>query len=146
MLVDAFDINPAARQACLELARLNKVAERVSVHGAFTDFEIYRGQRPLVLCDIEGAELDLLDPERSPALREMDIIVEAHECYRQGIVATLASRFAPSHDITLVQDDGLRSLERMPDWFKSLRHLDQILCTWEWRSGPTPWLVMRAKA
>jgi hypothetical protein len=27
----------------------------------------------------------------------------------------------------------------------SLAHLDQLLATWEWRSGPTPWLVMKAK-
>jgi len=26
----------------------------------------------------------------------------------------------------------------------NLAHLDQLLAVWEWRSGPTPWLVMKA--
>lgn len=34
----------------------------------------------------------------------------------------------------------------MPDWFNNLAHLDQLLATWEWRSGPTPWLVMKVRA
>jgi len=46
---------------------------------------------------------------------------------------------------TLVQDDGQRQLGNMPDWFKNLANLDQLLAVWEWRSGPTPWLAMRAK-
>lgn len=144
--VEAFDIAPHCMQACGELVRRNAMADRVAVRGAFTSFEAYRGQRPLVFCDIEGAELELLDPEQSPALREMDVIVEAHECYRPGIAQAIATRFTASHDITLVTDDGLRTFERRPPWFNGLRHLDQLLCTWEWRGGPTPWLVMRAKA
>jgi len=32
-----------------------------------------------------------------------------------------------------------------PQWFNNLTHLDQLLATWEWRSGATPWLVMKAK-
>jgi len=36
-------------------------------------------------------------------------------------------------------------LEATPSWFNNLSHLDQLLATWEWRAGPTPWLVMKAK-
>ena len=50
-----------------------------------------------------------------------------------------------SHQITLIQDDGQRQLHNPPQWFLNLAHLDQLLATWEWRSGPTPWLVMRAR-
>ena len=144
--VEAFDINPRAAEACRELAQRNGVADRVHAHGAFQGFEKYAGERVLVICDIEGAELDLLHPHHTQALKSMDVIVEAHECFRQGIVQELAQRFEPSHDLVLVTDDGMRTIERSPEWFKALRHLDQILCTWEWRAGPTPWLVMRAKA
>jgi hypothetical protein len=28
----------------------------------------------------------------------------------------------------------------------NLAHRGQLLATWEWRSGPTPWLVMRSRA
>jgi hypothetical protein len=100
----------------------------------------------LLLCDIEGAERELLDPIASPALKGMDIIVESHDCLIPGITAMLMARFKDSHDITLVQDDGQRQLQTPPQWFMNLAHLDQLLATWEWRSGPTPWLVMKAKA
>ncbi|NDC04481.1 MAG: hypothetical protein EBZ81_16380 [Betaproteobacteria bacterium] len=53
---------------------------------------------------------------------------------------------APSaHEIAMLQDVAQRRLEKPPHWFVNLAHLDQLLATWEWRSGPTPWLVMRAK-
>ena len=34
----------------------------------------------------------------------------------------------------------------MPAWFSNMAHLDQLLAFWEWRSGPTPWLVMKSQS
>ncbi len=143
----AFDLDPSAREVCAELARKNSVSERVKVGALFAtkDFDEYADQRALVLCDIEGAERDLLDTEAAPALQSMDLIVESHECLVPGITKTLMDRFRESHDITLVEDDGQRQLGKTPPWFRGLSHLDQLLAVWEWRSGPTPWLVMKAK-
>jgi len=95
----AFDLNPKAQETCAALAQKNQVAERVAVGGGFRpeDFAAYIDQKVLVLCDIEGAEKDLLDIDKAPA------------------------------------------------WFNRLTHLDQLLAVWEWRSGPTPWLVMKAR-
>lgn len=98
-----------------------------------------------LMCDIEGAERELLQPESAPALKGMDIIVESHECLIPGITQVLIDRFKDTHNITLVQDDGQRQLVKPPLWFVNLAHLDQLLATWEWRSGPTPWLVMLPK-
>ena len=143
----AHDLNLKAQQICADLARKNQVADRVSVSGLFSaaDFAAYAGQQVLVLCDIEGAERELLNPEIAPALCGMDLIVESHECLIPGITQLLIDRFKGSHHITLVQDDGQRRLEKAPQWFLNLAHLDQLLATWEWRSGPTPWLVMKSK-
>jgi hypothetical protein len=143
----AHDLNPKAQEVCAELAQKNQVSDQVSVGGSFTpaDFAAYAGQKVLLMCDIEGAERELLDPQASPALRGMDIIVESHECLIAGITQLLIDRFKATHDITLVQDDGQRQLHKLPNWFNNLAHLDQLLATWEWRSGPTPWLVMMAK-
>jgi hypothetical protein len=143
----AFDLNAKAREVCLALAAKNGVADRVQVGALFqtSDFAAYRGQRALVLCDIEGAEHSLLDLAAAPDLAGMDLIVESHDALRPGMTGDLMRRFAATHDITLVTDDGQRSLDNAPDWFRNLAHLDQLLATWEWRSGPTPWLVMRAR-
>ena len=98
-----------------------------------------------MLCDIEGAEKDLLNPEAAPALKHMDIIVESHECLLPGITQVLVDRFKETHHITLVNDNGQRQLDNSPPWFNNLAHLDQLLATWEWRSGATPWLVIAAR-
>jgi len=75
----------------------------------------------------------------------MDIILESHECLIPGITQEIIRRFEATHDITLVQDNGQRQLANAPMWFNNLAHLDQLLATWEWRSGPTPWLVKKTK-
>lgn len=144
----AFDLNPKAQEVCAELAVKNGVSGRVTVGALFRpeDFAKYAGERALVLCDIEGAERDLLDPAVAPALAGMDLIVEAHEGLIPGITKLLIDRFSATHDTTVVEDNGQRQLPRAPAWFNNLAHLDQLLAVWEWRSGPTPWLVMKAKA
>ena len=140
----AFDLDTNAQKVCAELALKNGVSERITIGSLFKpeDFEAYKGQHVLVLCDIEGAEHDLLNLEIAPALAEMDLIVESHEGLYPGITQTLINRFQKTHAITLIHDNGLRQLANAPTWFNNLAHLDQLLATWEWRSGPTPWLVM----
>jgi hypothetical protein len=142
----AFDLNPNAQEVCIALAQKNAVSNRVKVGALFkpVDFANYANQKVLVLCDIEGAEKDLLNPEMAPALKGMDLIVESHECLLPGVTQALINRFKDSHQITLVQDNGQRQLKDAPQWFTNLAHLDQLLATWEWRNGPTPWLVMKS--
>jgi hypothetical protein len=145
--VRAFDLNPKAQVTCRALAEKNGVVDRIQIGALFQpeDFATYAGQKVLVLCDIEGAEKDLLDPIKAPALTGMDLIVESHECLIPGITQTLINRFSATHAITLVEDNGQRQLQKAPAWFNNLAHLDQLLATWEWRSGPTPWLVMQSR-
>jgi SAM-dependent methyltransferase len=143
--VYAYDINETARAMCAELAAKNGVADRVIVGAEFKPdgFEAFAGKRALVMLDAEGAELDILQPALSPALAQMNLIVETHDVYRPGALATLVERFSPTHDIARV-DQQLQAFDG-PPWFSRLTHLDQLLCIWEWRKQPTPWLVMRPK-
>lgn len=144
--IHARDISEAARAACAELAGRNGVSDRVLIGGEFgpTDFAAFAGRRTLVLMDAEGAEVDVLRPDLAPALAGMKLIVETHDVFRPGALATLMERFSPTHDIIRV-DAGPKSFE-LPPWLARLSHLDQVLAEWEWRTRPTPWLVMRPKA
>jgi precorrin-6B methylase 2 len=144
--VHAYDIDEKARAACADLAAQNGVADRVVIGGAFAPdgFEAFAGRRVLVMVDTEGAEVDILQPALSPALAGMNIIVETHDLYRPGALATMIERFSPSHDIVRV--DQQPKVFDMPDWLQRLPHLDQLLAVWEWRAQPTPWLVMTPKA
>lgn len=141
----AFDINEAARRTCAELAARNGVSDRVIVGEKFnvSDFQKCGGANTLVVCDIEGAERELLDPVAAPSLLEMDLIVEAHDCMSSGLAQLISKRFAATHEVVTVTDCGNRTVPAPPPWFAKLSHLDQLLAVWEWRTGATPWLVMR---
>lgn len=145
--VYAYDIDEKARAACADLAARNGVADRVTIGGEFPPdgFEPFAGSKVLVMVDAEGAEVDILQPELSPALAGMNVIVETHDVYRRGALETMMARFAGTHDITRV-DVQAKSLAGAPQWLLDLPHLDQLLAVWEWRVRQTPWLVMRPKA
>ena len=143
--VYAYDIEEQARIACADRAERNGVADRVIVGGEFAPdgFEAFAGRRALVMVDAEGAEVDILQPELSPSLARMTVIVETHDLIRPNTLATLVGRFAPTHQIVRV-DQAPKSFTP-PPWFAWLSHLDQLLAVWEWRAKPTPWLVMTPK-
>ena len=143
----AYDINQAAQDACTELAQKNNVSERIEIGALFgpEDFAQFANKKTLVMCDIEGAEQELLDPQLAPDLVGMDIIVESHECIIKGLTQTLLDHFSVTHEITLIQDTGQRHFEVLPKDYEKWANLDQLVATWEWRSGPTPWMVMKSK-
>lgn len=144
--VHAFDTDPAARAGCAALAQLNGVSDRVKVGGAFAgeDFATFTPGKTLVFMDIEGGERQLLDPALYPALKALAVIVETHPAPGHDLTRQAIERFAPTHDIILVQQ-GPKTTP-LPAWLGQLSHMDQLLAGWEWRLRPTPWLVMRPKA
>ena len=144
-IVWARDSNPAARALCMTLADSNGVADRVIVGGEMSgpDFDWCLGQRSFVLCDIEGGEEALLDPQTAPGLAVADILVECHDCLRPGLADLIAARFASSHHITRIKSK--LAPDMLPDWMETLSDLDRLLALWEWRAGPTPWLWMQAR-
>ena len=144
--VYAFDLDTNALDSCRQMAALNGVEARVEVSGAFLPetFERFAGRRCLVIMDVEGAEADLLRPDLAPALAHMTLIVETHDLIRAGARELVESRFAATHDIIRV-DPGPKA-QPLPDFLQAVSHLDQLLAVWEFRAGPTPWLVMTPKA
>lgn len=143
--VFAYDIDPVARQACAELAARNGVS--VEVGGEFAPADFERPARPsgkvLVWCDIEGAEVELLDPAKAAALAGMDLVVELHPTATGHALDIVPPRFSATHDIEIRHARGHAPL--LPAFLQQLGHLDQLLAQWEWRSAPTPWAVMHTK-
>lgn len=141
----ACDQDPAAQGLCQMLAVANGVAGQISVKGHMgpEELDICRKQNTVVICDIEGEEEFLIDPENAPGLLCADILVEVHDSLRPGLSQVIAERFAATHQITRIgrkiDDTGL------PDWMEELSDLDRLIALWEWRSGPTPWLWIERK-
>ena len=141
----ARDANPFAQNLCRKLAEMNGVSDRVEIGGAMAhaDFDICTAQPTVIICDIEGAEEDLLDPALAPGLLSADILVEVHEGMKPGLAEKIARRFRPTHKVRRferrIDDSGL------PDWMDQLSDMDRLLAVWEWRASPTPWLWMPRK-
>jgi predicted RNA methylase len=141
----AYDMEDSARRTCAALAERNGVSGRVHIGERFAleDFRSFADRHVLVACDIEGGEVDLMDPEAAPALRRMDVLVELHDCFDPTISQRIVERFETSHEVRFVEA-GARNAGGFPELAK-LEHLDQLLALWEWRTGPTPWAFMTAK-
>jgi len=96
-----------------------------------------------VIIDCEGCELHLLDPGRVPNLRVSDVLVELHDFIDRSISPTIISRFADTHDISLVN-----SLERDPSTYPALETFndwDRHVAVAEFRPEQMQWAFMRAK-
>ena len=141
----ARDASAIARRKCRRLAQLNGVEDRIEIGGQMThaDFDICLRHRSVVICDIEGGEADLLQPQLAKGLYGADILVECHPDSVKDIIATLRARFEATHNITQLGRD--LDTAGLPKWMDGSNDLDRLLALWEWRSGPTPWLWMTVK-
>ncbi|RED52297.1 hypothetical protein [Aestuariispira insulae] len=140
-----YEIDDNIRQMCREMAALNNVEDRFDFRGAAegSELEAFQDGRSLIICDIEGAEKTILDPQRYPALTGMDILVELHDCIDDSISAELTRRFEKTHDIIIAEND--RMTIEYPPLFKELASIDQVIAAWDGRSGPTPWGIFTAR-
>lgn len=110
--VIAFEMQAKERSELTEKAKLNGVSERVQICGKCEakDLEqvLAEAPRPFVICDTEGYEVVLLDPEKVPSLARAFILVELHEFAVKGITEKIQGWYAATHKITHVwqQDRG----------------------------------------
>jgi hypothetical protein len=143
--VFAFDIEEHAQHLARTLAEMNGVSDRVTVGGLVDHARLnaMTQENAFVFCDIEGGEQALLDPEAAPNLKRACLIVETHPTAAPNVTKTLHARFAPTHDVTLVNE-----VVKPPPkghWLERAPTIDQFCATWEWRHRPTPWLVMEPR-
>ena len=104
--VISFEMLEAARQLQTANARLNRLEDKVALHGECTDeqlqaalSEINLDEKLFVLCDVEGCEGVLLDPGNHPRLKAAHILVEVHDILQPGIASLLTGRFEHTHTI-----------------------------------------------
>jgi hypothetical protein len=141
--VVAYDIDPRARALCMLNAALNG-ATNVRVRGRATVSVLRRHLRPgaLVMCDCEGYEGELIDPERIPSLRSCSLLVELHESLLPGVSATVISRFERTHSIAVV--DAVPRLDASRQQLAHLTRAEALRAVDEGRpdTPPMQWAVM----
>lgn len=147
----AFEMQSAGRAAIAELARLNHVEKQIEIRGECTVDELNEAltaaSRPVVVCDVEGAELQLLDPNAAPALRNAAILVELHEFVVRGITDEITQRFVATHQIEHVWQQP-RSRTEFPWRTLGTSLLPKSYLDWavsEWRPEQMAWLWMQPK-
>jgi len=103
--VTAFEMDAVARERLDKLARMNGCQDRVEVRGKCDAQELQRALRPnsLLIVDVEGDELHLLDPCLIPNLLSATIAVEVHDSLRDGCGDVLTGRFQDSHMIRKIE-------------------------------------------
>lgn len=122
---------PRQRITCFELeekgrALLQMVADwngvlHIEIHGKceVADFDTAlcasasTSETRVVICDVEGYESVLLDPDRVSGLRCCSVLVETHDHLVPGVSDLLAARFAKSHAVTRIPT-AVRQWEDFP--------------------------------
>ena len=100
--VYAYDTDARARELCASAARLNGVETRLDVRETFEVAAlagIERRGRGLIVCDCEGAELDLFTAETAPLCAGWDLLIETHDFMDLTASTRLQARFAPTHEV-----------------------------------------------
>lgn len=151
--VISFESEAAGRALQAELAELNGVTDRLRIEGPCDHAALRRAltlapERGLLICDIEGGELDLLDPALVPELRRpgWTLLIEIHDHVDPSIFTTLVNRFYVTHTI----EEIVARPRTAPDLPRTARRA--LLSRWtpayldERRPGPMRWLLLRATA
>ena len=142
----AFDNDLISRRQIVRLAALNNVSSRIIVGRYCSHQSIDRlaGDNALIVCDIEGNERALLDPEQAPRLRRCDILVEVHENRDDAATErTLVQRFSPTHDIEVIDACDRTSWRAAHHLAMPASLIDQA--TNEHRNNGRRWLWMKAR-
>ena len=144
----AFEMEEGGRALLEQMVLRNGVSDRVEVRGKCEPQDVEglaaKAERPLVVCDTEGYETELLDPKAASSLRKAAILVELHDFIQPGTYELLSDRFAGSHLVTRIWQEP-RDEAEFP--FRNLavrimpRYYRQFPLS-EWRPVRMSWLLM----
>jgi hypothetical protein len=147
--VIAYELDSYQRSQLAGVIRQNKVSNVTVLKNCTQESLVETLQRfsspPFIVCDIEGGEVELLDPIQITALKQAVILVEIHEELVNGCEQAIRSRFKDSHNIL-----EIISLERIsedlsnhPSSFLSfLSEKTKLGLIDEGRASTMKWLVL----
>lgn len=142
-----FEPDPEGQVLTKSLYAKNALTNTLQIFGAATAQNVaqYITDNTLLVCDCEGAEIDILDPHSSPQLLKVQCaIIELHDFIRPGTKETLIARFSETHHIESISF-------RVPDKdaYPYLKDLDERTATdlLERERGwkEQEWLILRRK-
>lgn len=148
----AFEIQLEYRNFLLNLASSNN-CKNIEIHGECTTDRLHQFlsndiKSPFIFCDVEGAEIVLLDLNNVPNLRRASILVEVHEMFVTDCEKTLIERFKNTHSHTIFRGKE-RTLQDLPNELNFLRFISSpskiVSLMGEGRPYPMNWLYFEPK-
>ncbi|HPO93604.1 MAG TPA: hypothetical protein PL072_09035 [Phycisphaerales bacterium] len=145
--VIGYDISSYARAVTRRVAAVNGLSGRVEVRAACTseelEREVSRVKRAAIFSDCEGYEDVLMDPARSPALKNAYLLVEVHDMFVPGVSRRVMERFAQTHTLTKYAPRQRTAADLPPGVKLDARQFDQAMN--EHRQASSAWLELRPR-
>lgn len=147
--VTAFEGNDEARAQLERAVEANGVQDRVTVAGYCEVSDLAAALAAegdaLVVCDIDGGEVDLLDPQQVGALTRATMLVECHGISGSPTEVVMVHRFLSTHDVRRFAVEE-RVLSHLPEgigepWRSRMPRTLEALMQ-EHRTPPQSWLVL----
>jgi hypothetical protein len=144
-IIHAFDLEPKSRSLCTKLAIRNGVVDRVLIHDRFTldQFPEPPAERLLVICDVDGFEIELFKPESTIHWQRADLIVELHDCLGLPCRKAVQDCLSGTHHIEVIPS-RTKTPPRL-DSLDALSDADRQLAVDELRP-PQEWLIAIRKS
>lgn len=140
----AVDIDPRSAGIVRDTASANGITTVTAltqlVDTAWLQNQCSELTKPLLVLDCEGAEIELLDLNKVPALAQSTILVECHDCVTPGITATLQQRFQDTHIIQYAEQTTKNPYQF--SWTRCLSDCDKLALIHEGRPSTMTWLYM----
>jgi hypothetical protein len=116
-VIIAYDGSRWARHLLRQMAIRNCAADRVRIEALVTPAELERSlqpaRRPVLVCDVDGFEFELVHPQLVPTLARTIILMETHEHLVPGLFEEMRRRFGFTHQIERFQQRR-RTLQDLP--------------------------------
>jgi len=146
--VKAYEWSDEARAQLTSAVSANGVQARVTVAGWCDSADLAADLATdgvLVVCDIDGGETTLLDPQQVRALTRATILVECHGPAESPTEAVMVHRFLPTHDVRRIAVEE-RVLSQLPagvaePWRTRMPRTMEALMQ-EHRTPPQSWLLL----
>lgn len=120
----AYESNPIYLEFLKDNATKNDCAN-INYYGLCDRVELQKRlsesvEKPLIICDIEGGEIDILDIEKIPLLANAKILVEVHEMYVEKCEKKLLERFSKTHFAKVIKGEK-RTINDLPNEIKFIK-------------------------
>lgn len=149
--VISYDVDPIARIRQKQLAKLNSV-RNLDIRKQCTHKELscLIIEKSVLISDIEGFELELLNPEKCPELIKCDLLIEVHDYKNLNVSKVkekLLDNFSSTHTIKEfhIENRDVVSLKREIPELAEVEDKRIAEATNEHRGGMQSWLWMEAE-